>query len=115
MVRIFLISLLLISCLAFSQSKKERKTIKTYGVKSITENVTELINGKETTRKDSYTVYDKNVNVILNEEYRKDGTLKRRETAKYDSKGNKSEETIWNAAEIQPNPEKNVKHICKYD
>ena len=100
---------------ASAQSKKEKKAIKTYGVKSVTENVSESINGKESTRKDSYTIYDKNANITLNEEYRKDGTLKHKETAKYDSKGNKLEETAWDAPEVTPNPEKYVKHVSKFD
>ena len=113
--RIYFLAIVFISFSAFGQSKKEKKAIKTYGVKSVTENVTETVAGKESTRKDSYTIYDKNANVVLNEEYRKDGTLKHKETAKYDSKGNKLEETNWDAAEVQPNPEKYVKHVSKYD
>ena len=109
------ISFSLIGVIVSAQSKKEKKAFKTYGVKSVTENVTETINGKETTRKDSYTAYDKNANVTLNEEYRKDGTLKHKETAKYDSKGNKLEETTWDGAETTPNPEKYVKHVSKFD
>ena len=101
--------------LTFSQTKKEKKNIRTYAVKSVTENVTEILNGKEVVRKDAYTLYDKNANIILNEEYRKDGSLKHKETAKYDSKGNKLEETSWDAAETQPNPEKYIKHVSKFD
>lgn len=100
---------------ASAQSKKEKKLIKTYGIKSVTENVTETISGKETTRKDCYTAYDKNANVTAKEEYRKDGTLKYKETTKYDSKGNTLEETLFDAAETQLNPEKNIKRVCKCD
>jgi len=106
---------MLIGLEASAQSKKEKKAIKTYGIKSVTENVTETLNGKETTRKDSYTAYDKNANITAKEDYRKDGTLKHRETTKYDSKGNKLEESIFDAAETQLNPEKNIKHVCKFD
>ena len=98
-----------------AQTKKEKKIFKTFKVKSVTENVTEIINGKETTRKDSYTSFDKDANVISKEEYRKDGTLKHKETAKYDSNGNKLEETIFDAAETLLKTEKNIKHITKYD
>lgn len=77
--------------------------------------VTEYVNGKESSRKDSYTSYDKNANILVVEEYRKDGTLKYKEVNKYDSNGNKTEESIFDAAETQPNPEKNVKYVCKYD
>lgn len=100
---------------ASAQSKKEKKLIKTYGIKSVTENVIERINGKETTRKDSYTTYDKNANVTAKEDYRKDGTIKHTETTKYDSKGNKLEEIIYDASENQLNLEKNVKRVFKYD
>ena len=115
MKKIFLLLAFAFSLPSFSQNKKEKKAIKTYGIKSVTENVTENINGKEATRKDSYTAYDKNANVTLNEEYRKDGTLKHKETARYDSKGNKLEETVFDAAEIQPNGEKTLRHVCKFD
>ncbi|TAL58779.1 MAG: hypothetical protein EPN85_10695 [Bacteroidetes bacterium] len=115
MFRICFLGFLLIVFCASAQSKKEKKAIKTYAVKSITENVTESVSGKMVTRKDSYTAFDKNANITSNEEYRKDGTLKHKETAKYDSQGNKLEETVWDAAEITPNPEKYVKQVSKFD
>ena len=94
-----------ITITSFSQSKKEKKAIKMYGIKSVTEMVTENMNGKETTRKDSYTIYDKNANKTYYEEYKKDGTLKHKESTKYDTKGNKIEETNYDIADS--NPEKN--------
>ncbi len=100
---------------AYSQNKKEKKEVKSHRIKTATEMVTETENGKEVTRKDSYTAYDKDANIIEIQNYRKDGTLKHKGTTKYDSKGNKIEETIFDAAETQPKPEKNVKHISKYD
>lgn len=111
----FIAGIVFASFSLFSQSKKEKKLIKTYGVKSVTENVTETVNGKEATRKDSYTSYDKNANATVIEEYRKDGTIKYKETSKYDSRGNKLEEAIFDAAENNLNPEKNLKHVCKFD
>ncbi|HET7818719.1 MAG TPA: hypothetical protein VFL70_05385 [Bacteroidia bacterium] len=115
MIRLLIVFVLLFTIVANGQTKKEKKAIKTYRVKVIIEYVVDVVNGKEITRKDSYTVYDKNANVLQNEEYRKDGTLKHKETAKYDSKENKLEETVWDAAELQPNPERYYKHVCKYD
>jgi hypothetical protein len=97
----------------YSQSKKEKKAIKTWGIKSVTEMVTENVNGKEIIRKDSYTTYDKNGDITYNEEYRKDGTLKHKESEKYDSKGNKLEETVFDIAEARS--EKNIKKTYKYD
>lgn len=97
----------------YSQSKKEKKAIKMWGIKSVTEFVTENINGKETTRKDSYKMFDKNANVTYSEEYFKDGKLKHKETNKLDSKGNKIEEVVFDAAESKP--VKNYKRSYKYD
>ena len=104
-----------VSCLLSSAFAQSKKVIKNNKIKSITETVTETVNGKETTRKDSYTSYDKNANITAKEDYRKDGTLKHKETAKYDSNGNKLEETMYDAAETQLNPEKNTKHVSKYN
>lgn len=112
----FVLTLLIALSIAFNstaQSKKEKKAIKMYGIKSVTESVSENINGKETTRKDSYTTFDKNANITYNEEYKKDGTLKHKESTKYDSKGNKIEEIIFDIADS--NPEKNIKKTYKYD
>ncbi|MBI5540408.1 MAG: hypothetical protein HY951_10150 [Bacteroidia bacterium] len=108
--------ILVISCIStslFSQSKKEKKAIKTWGIKSVTEMVVEVVNEKEATRKDSYTTYDKNANIIYNEEFRKDGTLKHKESNKYDSKGNLLEEIVFDAADNKT--EKNYKKTYKYD
>ncbi len=99
----------------FGQSKKEKKDIKANKIKSVTENVTEFENGKEVTRKDSYTSYDKDANILLNEEFKKDGTLKHKEAYVYDSKGNKLEVTFFDAADAQPKAEKNYKLVSKYD
>ena len=99
----------------FGQNKKDKKAIRTFKIKSITETVTNFDNGKESTRKDSYTVYDKNANILENEEYRKDGTLKHKESHTYDSNGNKTEEMIFDAADTKPNPEKYNRQVVKYD
>lgn len=98
---------------AFTQSKKEKKQIKMWGIKSVTETVTEVVNSKEVTRKDSYSVYDKNANRTYYEEYRKDGTLRNKESVKYDSKGNTLEETVFSGSGSQQ--EKNYKKTYKYD
>ncbi len=116
--RIFLACITLIfsfSVSIYSQNKKEKKEVKSFKIKSITETITEIENGKEATRKDIYTAFDKNANIIEKESYKKDGSLKHKETTRYDSKGNKIEETIFDAAEVAPKPEKNVKHVAKYD
>lgn len=65
---IALASGIFISCFSqlFSQSQKEVKENK---IKSTAENVTAIENGKETTYKDSYIVYDKNGNITEQTEY----------------------------------------------
>ena len=108
---ILFFSIIFISFSVFAQSKKEKKDIKLYKIKSVTETVTEYENGKESVRKDSYIVYDKNANILQNEEYKRDGTLKHKEVNKYDSQENRLEQTLYEA----PKPEKNVKYVCKYD
>lgn len=115
MLRLILI-VLIFSCFSvsiYSQSKKEKKAIKTWGIKSITEMVTENVNGKDATRKDAYSTFDKNGNTTYSEEYKKDGTLKHKESNKYDSKGNKIEEVIFEDADNSL--EKNYKKTFKYD
>jgi hypothetical protein len=104
---------------AFAQLKK--KEIKENKIKSVTETVTVYENGKEITRKDSYTLYNKDADILQNEEYRKDGTLRHREINVYDKKGNKIEETVFDAAprkdesENSPKTDKNVKRTFKYN
>lgn len=110
---ISLFIIVFISFSSYSQSKKEKKAIKTWGIKSITEFVTEIVNGKETTRKDSYKTFDKNANLTYSEEYFKDGKLKHKETNKYDSKGNTIEESVFDAADSHSL--KNYKRTYKYD
>lgn len=113
---LFFCVLFLFSLSGFSQNKKEKKDIKAYKIKAVTVMVTEFDNsGKENTRKDSYTTYDKNADILVNEEYRRDGSLKYKEVNKYDSNGNKTEETIFEAADNTLKAEANAKHVCKYD
>ena len=114
---IFFLLVFFISFFSFAQSKKKlKKEVKGFHIKSITEMLSEFENGKETaTRKDIYTVSDKDGNVIQKEDYKKDGTLKHKETALYDKDGNKIEETLFDAAEKQLKPEKNYKKTSKYD
>jgi hypothetical protein len=112
---VFVLFLISFSLVSFSQNKKDKKDIKANKIKSVTETVTDYAGGKESSRKDSYTLYNKNADVIINEEYKKDGTLKHKEVNKYDSNGNKTEEVVYDAADNTPKPEKTVKHVSKYD
>lgn len=110
--------LLCINISSFAQLKK--KEVKEHKIKSLTETVTVSDNGKEISRKVSYTLYDKNANILQNEEYRKDGTLRYKEVNVYDKSGNKIEESIFDAAsrkndsDSTTKADKKVKLISKY-
>ena len=103
---------------AFAQSKKDMKKVNKFDVKSMTETITEMEDGKEITYKDTYTAFDKNGNVIEKDEYHKDGSLKYKSFAKYDGKGNKLEDSYTETGgkkEEGKHKEKNVRHTYKYD
>lgn len=78
----------------YCQSKKDIRNAK---VATETTTTTITDNGKEITYKDSYTVFDKNGNVNEQTEYNKDGTIKRKESNKYNASNDKIEEKIFDA------------------
>lgn len=78
---------------AVSISAQSKKLLKELKVKNCTENTTIYENGKETTYKSAYRVFDKDGNTTEDTEYNQDGSVKRKETAKYSGK-NKTEEVI---------------------
>ncbi len=82
--------------IALNTSAQSKKDIKNNKIASETSMITTSEDGKEVTYKDSYTVYDKNGCVTEQLDYAKDGTVKRKEINKYNSKKDKLEETIWN-------------------
>lgn len=75
-----------------AQSKKDIKENK---IVSETTYVTIIENGKETTYKDTYTLYDKNGCVAELTEFYKDGTIKKKETNKYNASKDKIEVLIF--------------------
>jgi hypothetical protein len=75
-----------------AQSKKDIRENK---IGSETSTITLTENGKEVTYKDTYTVYDKNGNVTEQTEYNKEGTIKRKETNKYNANKDKTEEVVY--------------------
>ncbi len=105
----------------FAQSKKD---IKKYGIKSVTVENIEIVNGQEKKITDSFERYHSNGNVIEKKEFGKDGSFKLHESYKlnknglpvetiiysekgsvvsktitvYDEEDNKKEETVYNAA-----------------
>lgn len=97
----------------FAQSKKEVKNLK---IKSCTETTTEYANGKELTFKNSYEEFDKNGNTTVLIEYNTDGSVKRKNTAKYDNNKNKIEETEFEKKTNKSLTEtKNTKVAYKYN
>ena len=70
------------------------KSEKKHKVKSVTMFRTLYENGKPTTIKESFEVYDKNGNTIELTEFAKDGSVQRKETYVYDNHNNVTEEVI---------------------
>jgi hypothetical protein len=75
-----------------AQSKKDIRDNK---IVSETSFVTTMENGKETTYKESYTIYDKKGCVTEQTEYTKEGAIKRKETNKYNINKDKTEEVVY--------------------
>jgi len=87
-----LIMTLLAFCICSASFSQKKKDIKKDKIKSTTETITKIENGKEVTYKDSYTSFDKNGNIIEEINYNKDGTVKKRHTSRFDDGKNKTEE-----------------------
>ena len=101
------ILLLLIACLGFAQSKKE---IKKYDIIAVTETITEVVDGKEITRNDSYKKFDKDGNVLEEVKYDKYGKLEERIVRIFERFDNKTKEITFDATNRQTKRE-----TYKYD
>ena len=75
-----------------AQKKKEIKKLK---IKSVKTMVTEMVDGKETTRQDMFERFDNNGNRTEETAYNKDGSFKKKETAKYNRENDKTEEVHY--------------------
>ena len=92
--QLLVLAIILVTALqAPCQSKKDRKKSK---IKACTESFSETKDGKTSTYKVSYEEFDKSGRSILKIDYLPDGTIEKKESAKYDSYGNKVEEIIQN-------------------
>jgi hypothetical protein len=87
-----------ITNLGFTQSKKE---IKKYDIVAVTETITEVVDGKEITRNDSYKKFDKDGNVLEEVNYDKYGKLQERIVRIYDRFDNKTQEITFDATNRQ--------------
>ena len=99
---------------SFAQSSKKVKNLR---IKSTTEWVT-VYSGDEKSeaRKDTYIAFDKNGNTIEKIEYNRDGSIKNKETFKYDAAGNVLEETAFESKAEKNSKEANNKKVTyKYN
>ena len=67
---------------AFSQKKK---SIKKLNLKSVTESVISVEEGKSKSLKDSYSVFDKRGNLVSEIKYNADGSIRKKTISKYDT------------------------------
>ena len=85
----FIIMLVLFSSSTYSQSKRQ---IKELHIKTITETTTVMYKGNKTSYKSSFMSFNKKGKQTSKIEYNVDGNFTKKETATYDSEGNKIEE-----------------------
>jgi len=85
---LMIIVCMLISLTAFTQTKKE--CVK-YHIKSVTSYSTDVEDEQAAPVRESYEEFDRQGNTILFIEFKKDGTIKRKEATAYNSMGDKSE------------------------
>lgn len=112
-----IITLLLISALGISVSAQSKKQIKELKIKNCTETTILYEGGKETaTYKSGFRTFDKEGNTTEDTEYNQDGTVKRKETAKYSGK-NKVEEVVDERGDkdVNNSPKTYKKTTFKYD
>lgn len=111
-----LITFLLIAA-SLSVSAQSKKQIKEMKIKNCTEMTTLYEGGKETsTYKSGFRTFDKEGNTTEDTEYNQDGSVKRKETAKYSGK-NKTEEVVDQRGDKDPDnaPKTYRKTTFKYD
>lgn len=100
------VALLSIS-VSWAQSKKE---IKKYDLVTATETITEVVDGKEITRNDSYKKFDKDGNVVEEVKYDNYGKVEERIVRIFDKFDNKTQEITFDATNRQLKRE-----VYKYD
>src|SRR4051794_37982953 len=93
--RIFFLWIVLITVVCSSVDAQKKKEIKRLKIKSVKTMVTETVDGKEATRLDMLERFDGNGNKTEETSYNKDGSLKKKETAKYNKNNDKTEEVHY--------------------
>lgn len=118
----FFLTIILVSSYLNASFAQGKKDIKKNKMKTITEFVTVIENGNEISYKAYYVVFNKNAEIIEEIEYSSNGTIKKKETTKYDVNGNKVEETCFQQKERKNTKSSseqienvNVKTVYKYN
>jgi hypothetical protein len=112
--------ILFLTCvLSLGANAQGKKDVKKNKIKSITEIVTTTENGKEITYKAYYIAFNKDGEVTEETEYYSNGTIKKKETTKYDANDNKVEETFYQKKNPKSDDESealiNQKIVYKYN
>lgn len=108
--------LCIFSCSSFAQGKKD---VKKHKIRSITEIVSTTENGKDVTYKAYYIAFNKDGEVVEETEYYSNGTIKKKETFKFDVNDNKIEETFYQKKNPKADSDSpaliNLKTVYKYN
>jgi hypothetical protein len=101
---------------SFGQGKKD---VKKYKIKSITEFVSSVENGKEANYKAYYIAFNKDGEVLEETEFSSNGAVKKKSTTKFDGNENKTEETFYQKKNGKTEPEAattiNLKTVYRYN
>src|SRR5574337_897378 len=101
--------------LAFVLPAQSKKQIKELTIKSVTETVTKYRDGKETaTYKATYKTFDKDGNTTLDIQYNENGTVRKKQTTKYDGKDKIEEVTENNGGDADDEDNDNNDAAKKY-
>ncbi len=98
---------------SFAQGKKD---VKKYKIKSITEFVSSVENGKEANYKAYYIAFNKDGEVLEETEFSSNGAVKKKSTTKFDVNENKTEETFYQKKKADPSDITiHLKTVYKYN
>ena len=115
----FIYALFFFCVLGYSSFAQGKKDVKKYKIRSITEIVSTTENGQEITYKAYYIAFNKDGEIVEETEYYSNGTIKKKETFKFDANENKIEETFYQKKNPKADSDSpgvvNLKTIYKYN